>query len=138
MRTHRYPVLLACTVALAAMLACSSLSTTPAVSNVRMTTDESGKTSTSSYAPGDAFFVFADLSGLRNGSVVQARWYAVNAEGMGANSEINVSNYTYEQGVSYVYFQLTTSDGGDWPAGSYRVELYLDGARVGEQGFTVQ
>jgi hypothetical protein len=140
MKIGKYSILLACVVIVAAMLACSSLSTstTPTVSNIRMATDESGKTPTSSYAPSDPFYVFADLSGLVKGAVVQAKWYAVNAEGVDANSEINTSEYTYEDGVSYVYFQLTTSDGGDWPTGSYRVDLYLDGTKVGEQGFAVQ
>ena len=122
----------------AAIFACDALATTPTVSNIRMTTDEHGKTTTSSYSPSDKFYVFADLSGLSAGSVVEAKWYAVNAEGVDANSEINTSDYTYESGVAYVYFQLTTSDGGNWPTGSYRVELYLDEAKVGEQGFTVQ
>jgi len=140
MKIGKYSVLLACVAIAAAVLACSSLSTTttPAVSNIRMTTDETGKTPTSSYSPNAPFYVFADLSGLAKGSVVQAKWFAVSAEGVDPNSEINTSQYTYEEGVSYVYFQLTTSDGGDWPTGSYRVDLYLDGSKVGEQAFTVQ
>ena len=138
MKSDRYFVVLAFIAIVGAMLACSALSTTPTVSNIRMTTDESGKTSTSSYAPSAKFYVFADLSGLSIGSVVEAKWFAVNAEGVDPNSEINTSDYKYESGVNYVYFQLTTNDGSDWPKGSYRVELYLDGAKVGEQGFTVQ
>jgi hypothetical protein len=138
MKNRKVAILLAGIVMAAALLACGALSTTPTVSNIRMTTDETGKTPTSSYAPSDAFYVFGDLSGLSKGQVVQAKWYAVNAEGVDPNSEINTSDYTYETGIGYVYFQLTTSDGGDWPAGSYKVELYLDGNKVGEQGFTVQ
>jgi hypothetical protein len=138
MRTRRYSFLLAIAAILLAGLACSSLDSTPKVSNVRMTTDEGGKTPTSSYAPSDKFFVFADLSNIKIGSVVEAKWYAVSVEGDDANSEINTSDYTFESGVNYVYFQLSKSGGGDWPAGSYRVELFLDGNKVGEQGFTVQ
>ncbi len=140
MKIGKYFVLLACAVIVAAMLACSSLSlsTTPTVSNIRMATDESGKTTTSTYAPAAPFYVFADLNGLSKGSVVQAKWYAVNAQGVDPNSELNTSEYAYQEDVSYVYFQLTTSDGADWPAGTYKVELYLDGTKVGEQGFTVQ
>ena len=102
-----------------------------------MTTDDTGETPTSMYSPGDEFFVFADLDGIEAGSTIQAKWYAVDAEGVEQNFEINTSDYTYEAGIGYVYFQLSTSDGGDWPQGSYRVELYLDGTKVGEQGFTV-
>ncbi len=140
MKIGKYRVLLACVVMSAAMLACSALSaaTTPTVSNIRMATDDTGKTPTSTYAPAAPFYVFADLSGLSKGQVVQAKWYAVNAQGVDPNFQINTSEYNYEEGVSFVYFQLTTSDGGDWPTGSYKVELYLDGTKVGEQGFTVQ
>lgn len=138
MRSRRVPVVLAVAVLLGGIIACSSFQTTPTVSNIRMATDDTGKTTTSNYAPGDEFFVFADLSDIKVGSVVEAKWYAVNAQGVDANSELNTSDYTYESGVRFVYFQLSTTDGGDWPTGSYRVELYLDGSKVGEQAFTVQ
>lgn len=138
MKSRKISVFLGIAAVLLAIIACSTSSTTPGLSNIRMTTDDTGKTPTSSYAPGDEFFVFADLSGLQAGQTIEAKWYAVNVEGVDANSEINTSDYSYESNVAYVYFQLTTSDGGDWPPGSYRVELYLDGTKVGEQGFTVQ
>ena len=121
-----------------AALACAGIETTPTVSNIRMTTDDTGETPTSTYAPGDDFFVFADLAGITVGSLIQSRWYAVDVQDVDPNSEINTSDYTYEAGIGYVYFQLSTSDGGDWPPGSYRVELYLDGTKVGEQGFAVR
>ncbi len=117
--------------------ACSALSPTPVVSNIRMTTDESGVSSTSSYSPGDSFFVFAELSGLSSGSVVEARWYAVNTSGLDPGSPLNTSDYAFKPGIDYVHFQLDTT-GNDWPAGSYRVELYLNGTKVGGQAFTVQ
>ncbi len=138
MKSRRLSIVLGCIAILGAVLACTLPSTTPTVSNIRMTTDDTGKTATSSYAPGDNFYVFADLSGLSVGSDIQAKWYAVNAEGVETNSQVNTSDYKYESGITYVYFQLTMSGGGQWPKGSYRVELYLDGNKVGEQGFTVQ
>ncbi len=138
MRLKRVPIILAVAVLLGGILACGALQSTPTVSNIRMATDDTGKTTTSNYAPGNEFFVFADLSGIKVGSVIEAKWYAVNAQGVDANSELNTSDYTYESGVSFVYFQLSTTDGSDWPTGSYRVEVYLDGTKVGEQAFTVQ
>lgn len=138
MKSSKLSVVSASIAVLAVLLACSLLQTAPAVSNIRMTTDSSGKTSTSTYAPGDAFYVFADLSGLAQGSVVEAKWYAVQAQGVDTNAALNTSDYTYQSGIGSVYFQLTTSDGTDWPTGSYKVELYLNGSKVGEQGFLVQ
>ncbi len=141
MKNKRLSIALAWVAVLAALLACdavNSLVMGPTVSNIRMTTDASGKTSTSTYAPSDAFYVFADLKSLSKGSIVEAKWYAVNAQGVDPNTVLNISDYTYESGIGYVYFQLTTSDRSDWPTGTYKVELYLDGNKVGEQGFMVQ
>ena len=82
--------------------------------------------------------MFADLSGLSVGQLVEARWYAVSASAVQPNSPIDTSDYKYQSGISFVYFQLSTRDGNDWPTGTYRVEVYLDGTKVGEQSFTVQ
>ena len=138
MRTRELRIVLASMVMLAAILACTGLAAAPSVSNIRMTKDQAGKTPTTTYAPGDAFYAYADVSGLSKGSVVEARWYALNAQGLSPNTALNTSTYTYESGVATVYFQLTTGDGSDWPTGTYMVELYLDGTKVGEQNFTVQ
>ena len=138
MKSRNVPLVLSAIALVLAVMACGGIATTPTVSNVRMTTDDAGETPTSSYAPGDDFFVFADLAGIEVGSLIQSKWYAVDVQDVDPNSEINTSDYTYEAGIGYVYFQLSTSDGGDWPPGSYRVELYLDGTKVGEQGFAVR
>ena len=87
MNTRKVSMLLASIAVATAMFACDALATKPTVSNIRMTTDEQGKTTTTSYSPSDKFYVFADLSGLSNGSVVEAKWYAVNADGVDPNSE---------------------------------------------------
>ncbi len=139
MKTRRFLVVPALVVVVVLVLACNALTTTaPTVSNIRMATDATGKTPTSTYAPGDTFYVLADLSGLSKGSTVEAKWFAVNAQGVGPNTLINTSDYQYEPGIGYIHFDLSTSDGSNWPVGTYRVELYLDGEKVGEQGFTVQ
>jgi hypothetical protein len=134
---RRFPVLLACFVLLAGVLACNAPWLKSAVSNIRMTTDASGKTSTKSYTPDQPFYMYADLSNLAVNQILEARWFVVDAKGMEPNQEINRSTYSYQPGIAEIYFQLNPS-GGPWPAGSYRVELYLDGTMVGERGFTVQ
>ena len=138
MKNYRIPILLASAVILGATLACATLSMSPTVSNIRMTTDVSGNTSTTSYAPGATFFVFADLKNLASGARVEAKWIAVKAVGLDQNSELNTSEYTYEAEIQYLYFQLTTTDGSPWPTGNYRVDLYLNGIKVGGQDFVVR
>jgi hypothetical protein len=119
-------------------LSCNALIGKPTISNIRMTDDDAGKILTNSYAPADEFFVFADLSGLKVGSLVEAKWYAINAAGVEANSLINISDYHYAAGINFVSFNLTTSDGSDWPIGYYKVDIYLNGVLSGEQLFTVK
>ena len=138
MKARRLLLVSAVAAIIVAILACSGVQATPSVSNIRMATDDTGETPTSSYGPGQDFYVFADVEGLQVGSLIQAKWYAVDVQDLEANLEISTSDYSYEAGIGYVYFQLSTSDGGDWPPGNYRVDLFLDGTKVGEQGFTVQ
>ena len=138
LRTTRISTLSAVIALFITTLACNALAVKPSVSNIRMTTDETGKTTTISYAPGDAFYVFADLNGLKTGSVVEAKWVAINVAGEEPNSEINTSDYTYQSQIAFIYFKLTTNDGSDWPVGSYRVDLYLDETLIGSQTFSVQ
>jgi len=137
LKTVRLSVLPTVIAIIFATLACNDLAGKPTVSNIRMATDDTGKTTTTLYASSVPFFVFADLSGLKPGSIVEAKWYVIAATGVEANSIINTSDYTYELGIGFIYFKLTTNDGSDWPSGSYRVELYLDGIKTGEQTFTV-
>ena len=87
MKTRKHSILFVCFAIAAAMLACNApmLATKPTVSNIRMTTDNTGKTPTSTYAPSDAFYVFADLSGISKGSIVRAKWYAASAQGVDPN-----------------------------------------------------
>lgn len=107
------------------------------ISNIRMTTDESGTTQAVIYSSNQSFFVFLDLSGINTGSIIEAKWYSVNVAGVIPGTLINVSDYAYEAGVKNFHFRLNATGGGQWPAGSYKVEIYLNSAKVGEVPFYV-
>ncbi len=111
--------------------------TSPLISNIRMTTDETGKNPTATYAPNESFVVFIDLGNLQTGTVVEAKWYSVNVAGVTPNTLINVSDYSYEAGVANLHFKLNATGGGQWPIGSYKVEIYLNGLKIGEVPFYV-
>jgi len=148
-------ILLALTTLFASMLACtipfppfsvqitvptSALTSAPTslpVSNIRMTTDETGATQAVIYSSNQSFFVFLDLSDIQTGSVIEAKWYSVNVVGVTPGTLINVSDYAYEAGVKNLHFKLNATGGGQWPAGSYKVEIYLNGLKVGEVPFYV-
>lgn len=136
MSTRKRSIFIALTVLVAASLACSALSTSPSASNFRMTTDEGGKNVTTVFSPDQAFNVYFDVSNIEPGTQFQAKWYAVSAEGFDTSQPLKVSDYSYEEGVSAIYFQLTYSE--SWPTGTYRVEVYMSGNKIGEQQFSVQ
>jgi hypothetical protein len=137
--TNLYRILLAVIVILVASLACNALNATPATpgaSNFYMATDEAGTNKTNVFSTTDDFYVFFDVNAIEPGTNFQARWYALDVEGQDANEPFQTIDYAYEEGIANIYFQLTNSDG--WPVGNYKVEIYMNGAKVGEQTFSVQ
>lgn len=131
-----YPVLFAAVLLLAVSLACNFGSTTPGASNFYMATDEAGTNRTNVFAPTDDFYVFFDVTGIEPGTNFESRWYALNIEGEDPNVPFQTIDYDYEEGIGNIYFQLTNDQG--WPVGNYKVEIYMNGTKVGEQEFSVQ
>lgn len=134
--TNIHRVLGAIAVILLVTLACGVGSTAPGASNFYMATDEAGTNRTNTFSPEDDFYVFFDVSGVEPGTNFQSRWYALNIEGEDPNTPFQTIDYSYEEGIGNIYFQLTNDE--PWPAGNYKVEIYMDGTEVGEQEFTVQ
>ena len=128
-------VLLAVSALVASTLACA-FGGEPGVSNVRMATDVSGETPTTVYSPSDDFFVFFDVSAVETGTPFEGRWYALDIEGEDPNTPFQTLSYNLEEGASTVYFQLYSDV--EWPIGTYRVEIYMNGVKVGEAQFSVQ
>lgn len=149
--TSKSLILLALTTFIATMLACAvpampfsvqitvptAGTASPQLLNIHMTTDDTGSTPAVFYSPKQSFFVFLDPSGIQIGSLIEAKWYSVNVPGVSPNTLINVSDYTYETGVEHVHFRLNATGGGQWPTGSYKVEIYLNGVKAGEVPFYV-
>ena len=136
MKNKKYILLSAIVVLILASLACSVLSTTPEASNFYMAKDSDGNNQTSVFSPTDDFYVFFDVSGIEVGTIFEAHWYALNVDGQDANTPFQTIEYPYEEGISTVYFQLFSDI--DWPESNYRVELFMDGVKIGEQNFSVQ
>jgi len=129
------PVILALFALLAGILACS-FSTEPTASNFYMASDAQGNNKTTVFSSSDDFFVFFDVSGIEPGTSFQAQWYVLDLPEEDPNTPFQTTDYTYEEGVTTIYFQLTNASG--WPVSNYRVEVYMNGAKVGEQQFSVQ
>jgi hypothetical protein len=131
-----YPILSAVLILVAISLACSSLSPTPGASNFYMATDEDGTNKTNTFSPEDDFFVFFEVAGLEPGTAFQSRWYALDVEGQDPSTPFQTIDYPYEEGITTIYFQMTSQE--PWPVGNYKVEVYMNDAKVGEQAFNVQ
>ncbi len=130
-----FPVLLAMLALVSSMLACN-LGGEPGVSNIRMATDDTGNTATTVYSPSDAFFIFFDVNAIEPGTQFESRWFILDYEGEDPNTPFKTINYSYEKGTTQIYFQLTSDV--DWPASRYRVEVYMNGVKSGEQQFEVK
>jgi hypothetical protein len=128
-------VLLAVFALIVSSLACN-LGGEPGVSNIHMSTDETGEITVSSYSPTDDFYVYFDVNLVDVGTPFEGRWYAMDIEDQDPSTPFQTIDYNLEEGVGSVYFQLFNDI--EWPVGTYRVEVYMDGAKVGEQQFSVQ
>ena len=132
-----YPILFGVIAVLATSLACNfGTPAEPTASNFYMATDEAGANQTTVFSPTDDFFVHFDVAGIEAGTPFQSRWYALDIEGEDPNAPLQTIDYTYQEGIRNIYFQLTNANG--WPVGNYKVEIYMNGTKVGEQLFSVQ
>jgi hypothetical protein len=120
---------------LVASLACGT--TAPAgVSNIQMSTDQEAANITTTFAPTDEIYVTFDVNEVEAGSGLEIKWYALDVEGQDPQTPFTTSEYTYNEEDS-IYANIYSTEGG-FPAGQYKVEIYLNGAKVGEQQFSVQ
>jgi len=123
----------------ASSLACTLGGGDPALSNTRMALDEDGVNTTSVFGQFDTVYVVNDLSNGVLGNVVSSNWYAVNAEGVDPNFLIDTVEYTVDTDTfdGTVHFFFEPPDGG-WPLGTYRVEVFFNGAASATVEFTVK
>jgi hypothetical protein len=134
MKTLRLPVLLGLIALLAAMLACGGSLSTANIGNAWLATDIDGANRTTVFAPGDDFYAFAELHNAPDDTQLKGVWTAVSVEGEQPDTVINETEFVSGDGT--VYFQLTNDQ--LWPAGSYKVDIYLNGAIAKTLPFTVQ
>lgn len=136
MKFQKLSILIAVVVLFVSVLACGS--TAPVgVSNIYMANDEEGNNKTTTFAPTEAIYVFFDVNGVESGAQLQVRWYALNVDGQDPNTPFTTSDYTYS-GEDTIYANIESTDAGGFPVAQYKVEVYLNGAKVGEQQFSIQ
>ena len=134
MKLNRVPILLGLLALIVATLACGGSFSTANISEAWMASDVDGEIRTTVFSPGDDFYAFVDLSNAPDDTQLKAVWTGISIEGEEPNLVINETEFTSGDGV--VYFQLFNDQ--LWPAGSYKVEIYLNGELATTLNYEVQ
>ncbi len=92
------------------------------IANARLAKDTGGTQVTTTFTPDNTFYLLVDLANAPDGTKVKASWTAVNAAGADPNTHLDDVELT--AGSSTLTFDLAND--GPWPAGDYKVELYLN------------
>lgn len=139
MNTKRFSILLAALMLVLVQLACAAGE--PALSGTRTSTDQDGTQTTSTFGAFDTVYVVSDLANGAAGNVITSKWYAVNAEGLDPNFFLDEADITVTEADApfngTIYFFFPAPSGG-WPTGTYKVEIYFNGALSGTAEFSVQ
>ncbi|MCA9934238.1 MAG: serine protease [Ardenticatenaceae bacterium] len=92
------------------------------IADAHMAKDADGAQATSTFAPDDTFYLLVDLANATDGTKVKAAWTAVSVEGADPNTHLDDVELTSGSGT--LTFDLKND--GSWPAGDYKVDVYLN------------
>jgi hypothetical protein len=133
----KFSILLAVLALVAASLACAAGE--PTLSNVRTAKDQDGTQATSVFNTTDTVYVVSDLSNGVVGNVVSSKWYAVDVPDTEPNLLLDEVDITIDEDKSYsLYFYFPPPVDGQWPVGTYKVEVYFNGVLNSTVEYTVQ
>lgn len=108
--------------------------TSPSISNAFMARDEAGTQPTSVFAQNEIFYCIVEVTDVQEEVVMEAHWYAVQAEGVEPNYLID----TVDISGAYDTFTFNLSNDQLWPLGTYRVEIFMNGTPATALDFAVQ
>jgi hypothetical protein len=105
------------------------------IQNLRLASDEQGTQSTSVFNPQDDFYLLGELADTADQTQLKAAWTAVNIEGYTPNTAIDSAELSTGNGP-FVFSLKKTKPA--WPAGTYKVDLYINQALAQTVEFTVE
>jgi hypothetical protein len=132
------PIVLAVAAVALASFACALSNKEASVTNVRMAHDQDGLDVTTTFAPTDVFYVVADLKDAAQGTVIKAKWAVVDVPGIETPPKFPEQSLDITEATDSRTFYFKLSNGVDWPAGSYRVDLYLNDTLTQSLEFNVE
>lgn len=136
MNTKKLSVLLAAIVLIAVQIACAVGE--PTLSNIRSAKDQDGNQPSSTFATTDTIYIVSDLANGAVGNQITSRWYIESATGFDPNFFIEESTIDVnETGINLVYFFYPAPVDG-FPVGTYKVEVFFNGALIDTVRFNVQ
>jgi hypothetical protein len=118
----RSSIVVALAALIIASLACNFSVSSANISDAWLARDKDGIERTTIFEPQDIFYAIVKLSNAPDDTTVKATWTAVDVAGTDANTYLDETELT--QGDGTLTFNL--SNDNLWPAGKYKVDLYLN------------
>jgi hypothetical protein len=107
--------------------ACSFSASTAEISEAKMARDPDGKHPTKVFFPDDRFYCVVYLSNAPDDTMVRAVWTAVDVKGKKKPDE-ELGRVSTKSG-SGERLPFSLGNAAPWPAGDYKVDLYLNDAK---------
>ena len=123
MKMSKLQILAAVVVMMLVALACNFSFSTAKIAGAKLTTDKDGAQEAIAFAPDQTFYCIVNLANAPEDTKLKAVWTAVEVEGKQPNVFIDQAETT--AGGQNV-FTFSLSNDQPWPAGKYKVDLYLN------------
>jgi hypothetical protein len=101
-----------------------------------LASDKAGTTTTDSFSPHDTVYILIDARGVPDGVIYDVKWYGLDIFTADPNTPLAYQTVSHD-GISPTVVTWFGSSNG-LAAGHYRVDVYEDGAKIGEKEFIVQ
>ena len=106
----------------AASMACGVSASTANISDAYLARDPEGTDPTTVFLPDEPFYLIVELANAPDDTVVKAVWVAVDVDDVDFDTVIDEAELTTSSGQ--LTFDLSNDD--LWPAGNYKVDVYVN------------
>jgi hypothetical protein len=114
-------------------LACEASASTATISSAKLASDNAGANETTTFTPDQTFYCIVTLANAPDTTKVKAVWSTVDDAGKATQ----IAEKEIVGSASPIVFNAS-NNAGPWPAGKYRVEIYLNDKVDKTLDFSVQ